>query len=58
MSVSISESTALPDANTLAQASELTVFDAKGGKISFGSIFEDQQTIVVFIRASTICMFS
>jgi hypothetical protein len=49
---------ALPDANTLELASEITVFDAHGEKISFGSIFEEQQTVVVFIRALDICMFS
>lgn len=56
--MSFSEPMALPDADTLALAKQHTVFDANGGKITFGSIFEEQQTVVVFIRSSAICMFT
>lgn len=40
----------LPDADTIAKASDLEVLDIKGTKVKFGSIFADQKTIVVFIR--------
>jgi len=48
--MSLVHPTALPDANTIAKASALNVLDALGKKISFGSIFEEHQTVVVFIR--------
>lgn len=40
---------ALPDDTTIAEASILEVFDVNGNKVNFGSIFEKQKTIVVFI---------
>jgi hypothetical protein len=43
---------AIPNPDEIAKASALNVLDATGKKISFGSIFEEQQTIIVFIRAS------
>lgn len=42
--------TALPDQATVAKAAALNVFDAEGNQLSFGSLFRDQKTIVVFIR--------
>jgi hypothetical protein len=56
--MSLSEPMALPDADTLALASEHTVLDVNGEMITFGSIFEEQQTVVVFIRASAICVLT
>ncbi|KAF8167139.1 AhpC/TSA antioxidant enzyme-domain-containing protein [Crassisporium funariophilum] len=41
---------AVPDAKTIVEASELEVFDSKGDKVKFGSIFEEGKTVVVFIR--------
>ena len=57
--MSLAHPTALPDTDTIAKASALNVLDATGKKISFGSIFEEHQTAVVFIRTSTflLCMF-
>jgi hypothetical protein len=46
------EPTACLDADTIEKASALNVFDVNGQKTSFGSMFEEQKTIVVFIRAS------
>lgn len=40
---------ALPDDTTIAEVSNLDVFDVNGDKVKFGSIFENQKTIVVFI---------
>lgn len=34
----------------IAAAAEISLFDASGNKIKFGSLFELQKTIVVFIR--------
>jgi len=34
----------------LAAAAELTVFDRNGNKVNFGSLYEYQKTIVVFVR--------
>lgn len=49
----MSAGTSIPDADTLAKASELNVQDVKGETVSFGSIFKDRKTIVVFIRSLT-----
>ncbi|KAH8992980.1 AhpC/TSA antioxidant enzyme-domain-containing protein [Lactarius akahatsu] len=38
------------DAKALETATDIHVFDKKGGKVRFGDIFNDQKTIVVFIR--------
>jgi len=35
---------------TLAEASELDVLDSTGHKVRFGSLFETQKTVVVFVR--------
>lgn len=50
--MSLAQPTALPDADTIAKASALNVLDPSGNMLSFGSIFEEQRTIVVFIRES------
>ncbi|KAF5376209.1 hypothetical protein D9615_008488 [Tricholomella constricta] len=41
---------AISDGGTIAAASKLEILDVKGNKVAFGSIFESQKTIVVFIR--------
>lgn len=46
----MSAATTLPDTNALLKASELNVFDSKGKEIKFGTIFEKEKVIVVFIR--------
>ncbi|KAF7321810.1 hypothetical protein MKEN_00702800 [Mycena kentingensis (nom. inval.)] len=38
------------DPQTLAAASKLEVFDAEGKKVTFGSLYADKKTVVVFIR--------
>ncbi|KAJ3879239.1 AhpC/TSA antioxidant enzyme-domain-containing protein [Lentinula edodes] len=43
-------STSIPDTETLSKLSHLEVFDASGNKVRFGSLFENQTVIVVFIR--------
>ncbi|RDB14547.1 Thioredoxin-like protein AAED1 [Hypsizygus marmoreus] len=40
----------LPDAEALAEVAKLEVLDVNGEKIPFGSVFEKEKTIVVFIR--------
>lgn len=40
----------LVDSDTTAQASTLDIFDSTGRKVHFGSLFETQKTVVVFIR--------
>ncbi|KNZ80766.1 hypothetical protein J132_04271 [Termitomyces sp. J132] len=41
---------AIPDADTLTNAAKLQILDSQGAKVTFGSLFEKQKTIVVFIR--------
>lgn len=43
---------AIPDETTIAEAAELEIFDVNGDKIKFGSIFEKEKTIVIFISES------
>ena len=38
------------DKETLDYVSRMDVFDSSGNKVKFGSIFERQKTVVVFIR--------
>ncbi|KAF8805171.1 hypothetical protein BYT27DRAFT_7192842 [Phlegmacium glaucopus] len=40
----------LPDEANITEVSNLEVFDLNGNKVKFGSIFEKQKTVVVFIR--------
>ena len=48
---------ALPDNATIREVSNLEVFDINGDKVKFGSIFEKQKTIVVFISMQIIALF-
>ncbi|KAJ3851518.1 AhpC/TSA antioxidant enzyme-domain-containing protein [Lentinula lateritia] len=43
-------STSIPDTETLSKLSHLEVLDVSGNKVPFGSLFENQTVIVVFIR--------
>jgi len=43
---------ALPDEKVISEASNIDILDSKGEKVKFGSLFEQQRTIVVFIRMS------
>ncbi|KAH9169110.1 hypothetical protein EDB89DRAFT_2199627 [Lactarius sanguifluus] len=49
--MSADQSSPAIDAKALETATDIHVFDKKGGKVRFGDIFNDQKTIVVFIRA-------
>ena len=40
---------ALPDDITIKEASDVEVFDINGDKVKFGSIYDSEKTIVVFI---------
>lgn len=40
---------ALPDDTTIKEASDVEVFDINGDKVKFGSIYDSEKTIVVFI---------
>jgi len=40
----------LPDEKIISEASNTDILDSKGEKVKFGSLFEQQKTIVVFIR--------
>jgi hypothetical protein len=39
------------DARALETATDIHVFNSKGGKVRFGDVFADQKTVVVFVRA-------
>jgi len=41
---------ALPDDKVISEASNIDILNSKGEKVKFGSLFEQQKTIVVFIR--------
>ncbi|KAI0822744.1 AhpC/TSA antioxidant enzyme-domain-containing protein [Trametes gibbosa] len=43
-------STAAPSQDELTKAAALSVFDNAGKEVTFGSLFRDQKTVVVFIR--------
>jgi hypothetical protein len=45
----MSDST-IPDEKVVTEAAELDIFNSKGDKVKFGSLFEYQKTVVVFIR--------
>jgi len=40
----------IPSPDILAEISKLEVFDVDGKKVRFGSLYQSQKTIVVFIR--------
>ena len=42
--------TAVPNADIIAQASTLAVFDGTGKEVTFGSLLDGPKTVVVFIR--------
>ncbi|KAI0362497.1 hypothetical protein OH77DRAFT_1416770 [Trametes cingulata] len=46
----MSAHTALPSPEAIQKAAALNVFDESGKEVTFGSLFKDQKTIVVFIR--------
>ncbi|VDB89113.1 unnamed protein product [Peniophora sp. CBMAI 1063] len=46
----MSASTTELDTQTLEKAAQLEVYNEKGEKVKFGSIFKDKKTVVVFIR--------
>lgn len=45
---------AIPSEETITSAVDLQVFDMHGGKVRFGSIFETEKAIVVFISTCII----
>ena len=45
----MSDST-IPDEKVVVEAAEFDIFNSKGDKVKFGSLFESQKTVVVFIR--------
>ncbi|KAG6810528.1 hypothetical protein H0H92_011446 [Tricholoma furcatifolium] len=44
------QASSIPDAETLSSVSKLEILNSTGEKVAFGSLFESQRTIVVFIR--------
>ncbi|KAI0333596.1 hypothetical protein GY45DRAFT_1244515 [Cubamyces sp. BRFM 1775] len=46
----MSAHTALPSSDALAKAAALNVFDDSGKEVKFGSLIDNQKTILVFIR--------
>ena len=50
--------TGLPDQEQIAQAAELILYDADGGKVKFGDLIKERKTIVVFIRSASLCCTS
>lgn len=50
---------AIPDETTLKEAAALEILTVTGEKITFGSLFAEHKTVVVFIRKlqSTCCSY-
>lgn len=48
----MTEAKTIPTAEKIAEAAKLEIFDLNGGKVRFGSLFEGEKAIVVFIRKS------
>ncbi|ETW86562.1 hypothetical protein HETIRDRAFT_307693 [Heterobasidion irregulare TC 32-1] len=46
----IEQTGSLIEANVIEEASNLEIFDVKGAQVRFGSIFENEKAVVVFIR--------
>ena len=46
----MSEAKLIPDESTIKEAAEIDIFNSKGVGVKFGSLFEKDKTIVVFIR--------
>ena len=42
---------AIPSSEELSKAGQLEVLDVDGEKVKFGTVFENEKVIVVFIRA-------
>lgn len=40
----------VPAPEVLSEAANLEIFDVNGGKVSFGSLFESEKAVIVFIR--------
>ena len=47
----IEQTGSLIEANVIGEASNLEIFGVKGAQVRFGSIFENEKAVVVFIRA-------
>lgn len=45
-------SKALPEQADIAALSDLELYDASGAKVRFNALFENQKTVVVFIRTA------
>jgi len=43
-------SDSIPDEKVVVEAVEFDIFNSKGDKVKFGSLFESQKTVIVFIR--------
>lgn len=46
----MSGATDIPDEQTLSKVSDLIIYNSKGEEVKFGSLFEENKTIVVFVR--------
>ena len=47
----IEQTGSLIEAKAIEEASNLEIFDVKGAQVRFGSIFENEKAVVVFISA-------
>ena len=45
----------IPTSENIAAVSKLEVRDEKGRAVTFGSLFEDQKTVIIFIRTCSCC---
>lgn len=45
----------IPTSESIAAVSKLEVLDETGQTVTFGSLFEDQKTVIIFIRTCFCC---
>lgn len=48
--MTVSSHTDIPSTEKLSEISKIEVWDEEGKKVPFGSVYEDEKTVVVFIR--------
>lgn len=48
--MTVSSHTEFPSAEKLTEISKIEVWDEEGKKVEFGSVYENEKTVVVFIR--------
>lgn len=54
----VTSHTEIPSTEKLAEISKIEVWDEEGKKVDFGSVYENEKTVVIFIRALALSLYS